>query len=61
MHCYSLIDRSFAWLENHFLSALFKAQCDVVMSCLGSENLIVLLATQDEQACDVAVEKKENV
>lgn len=43
----------------HFLSALFKSQCEVVMSCLGSENLIVLLATQVEQACDVAVEKKE--
>lgn len=30
----------------------------MVMSCLGLENLIVLLATQVEQACDVAVEKK---
>lgn len=39
------------WLEKHFLSALFKSQCEVVMSCLSSVNLIVLLATQVEQAC----------
>lgn len=48
-------------MEKHFLSALFKSQCEVVMSCLCSENPIVLLATQVEKECDVAVEKKENV
>lgn len=40
-------------LEKHFLSALFKSLCEVMKSCLGSENLTVLLATHVEQACGI--------
>lgn len=59
MHCHGPTEEVIAWLEKHFQSAFFKSQCEVVMSCLGSENLIIFLATQVEQACDVAVKKKE--